>query len=380
MPKQIYIAIGNHRSYVGIKEIIYSVQSALSDSLSVKLTRELKSNSVNIIIDEFSGLFDLTVIKKTKELYPNTKIVIVATEFATPASFFGLDLAKTFNFFGTRDDWAKLILGSLRPLAGGMPSYMQLRYLGFVRALQYCDLLTVIHPAILPTISQLVEQCGPRLAAPLPVYPQIGPLSIVQLNRLWHLPVGFTMTGTQTKYRIRITRNLVRKFERVGWFAPIYKHVPFEAPANDSTVSDSDEYLADYHSFAPEYLFNINPPQTSNWPYSSPMRILRAILLGQIPVVTKKFHDHILENVATLWDGKVETAVELGTRQFIDRRLWLTDYMQSLEAYDRQAREANEPFVNATKALAESIPSNASLSTAPEATPFATLSRASERR
>ena len=234
MPKQIYIAIGNHRSYVGIKEIIYSVQSALSDSVSVKLTRELKSNSVNIIIDEFSGLFDLTVIKKTKELYPNTKIVIVATEFATPVSFFGLDLAKTFNFFGTRDDWAKLIVGSLRPLAGGMPSYMQLRYLGFVRALQYCDLLTVIHPAILPTISQLVGQHGPGLAAPLPLYPQIGPLSVVQLNRLWHLPVGFTMTGTQTRYRTRITRGLVRKFARVGWFAPIYKHMPFEANTGDS--------------------------------------------------------------------------------------------------------------------------------------------------
>ena len=120
--------------------------------------------------------------------------------------------------------------------------------------------------------------------------------------------------------------------------SPVYQHVPFEASANDALPSESDDYLTDYQSVAPEYLFNINPPQTENWPYSSPMRILRAILLGQIPVVTKKFHDHLLENVATLWDGKTETAVELGTRQFLDRRLWLTDYMQSLEAYDRQAR------------------------------------------
>lgn len=148
MPKQIYIAIGNHRSYVGIKELIYSLQSSLSDSFSVKLTRELKSDSVNIIIDEFSGLFDLAVIKKTKELYPNTKIVIIATEFATPVSVLGLELTKTFNFFNSPDDWVKLILGSLRHLAGGVPSYMQLRYVGFVRALQYCDLLAVIHPAI----------------------------------------------------------------------------------------------------------------------------------------------------------------------------------------------------------------------------------------
>lgn len=378
MPKQIYIAIGNHRSYVGIKELIYSLQSSLSDSFSVKLTRELKSDSVNIIIDEFSGLFDLAVIKKTKELYPNTKIVIIATEFATPVSVLGLELTKTFNFFNSPDDWVKLILGSLRHLAGGVPSYMQLRYVGFVRALQYCDLLAVIHPAILPTISQLVEQSGPRLPTPLSIYPQIGPLSVVQLGRLWHLPVGFAMTGTQTRYRTGISRRLIRKFQRVGWFAPIYKHVPFEARTNETF--DSDDYLADYHTASPEYLFNINPPQTSNWPYSSPMRILRAILLGQVPVVTKKFHDHILENVATLWDGKSETAVELGTRQFIDRRLWLTDYMRSLEAYDRQGRQANKGFVDAIKALAESAPGNTLPLKAPDAAPFATLSRAGESR
>ena len=322
------------------------------------------------------------MIKKTKELYPDTKIVIVATEFATPVSVLGLELTKTFNFFGTRDDWAKLIFGSLRPLAGGMPSYMQMRYLGFVRALQYCDLLTVIHPAILPTISELAKQLGPRLGQPLLVYPQIGPLSVVQLNRLWHLPVGFNMTGTRTPYRVRITRNLKRKFERVGWFAPIYKHVPFKSSASEAFASSSDDYLADYHSFSPEYLFNINPPQTSNWPCSlSPMRILRAILLGQIPVVTKQFHDHIVEDVATLWDGKVETAVELGTRQFIDRRMWLTNYVKSLEAYDQQATTANKPFVSAVKALTESMSGSASLPKALEApTPFATTSRARERR
>ena len=377
MPQQVYIAIGNHRSFVGIKEIVHSVQSSLSESLSVKLTRELKSNSVNIIIDEFSGLFDLAVIKKTKELYPNTKIVIIATEFATAVSLLGVELTKTFNFFGTRDDWIKLIVGSLRPLVGGSESYMQMRYLGFVRALQYCDLLAVIHPAILPTISQLVQGSGPALAAPLPVYPQIGPLSVVQLNRLWHLPVGFSMTGTLTRYRGGLMRRLVRKFQRVGWLTPVYRHVPFEASANDTP--ESDDYLADYIAAAPEYLFNINPPQTENWPYSSPMRILRAVLLGQVPVVTKKFHDHLLENVATLWDGRTETAVELGTRQFLDRRLWLADYMESLEAYDRQAEEANKPFVSAIMGLAEAIPNSARPPRAAEPKSFATMSRAVER-
>jgi hypothetical protein len=368
---------------VGIKEIVYSLHSSLSESFTVKLSRELKGNSVNIIIDEFSGLFDISAIKKTKELFPNTKIVIAATEFTTPVSVFGVELMNTFNFFGSLRDWRTLMVGALLPVFGGMPSYMRLRYLGFVRALQYCDLLTVIHPQIMPTAKKLADQFGAHLGEPLLVYPQIGELSSVQLNRLWNLPVGFTMTGTQTRYRNRIARDLVRKFTRVGWFAPVYKQLAFEttssASADESVASDSLGGLAEYHSISPDYLFNINPPQTKNWRYSSPMRILRAILLGQIPVVTKKFHDHLLEGVAMQWDGKLETAVELGARQLLDRRLWLIDYMRSLEAYDQQAREANRPFVSAMTALAESAATDALASTT-EPKAFAALNRAGERR
>jgi hypothetical protein len=196
--------------------------------------------------------------------------------------------------------------------------------------------------------------------------------------------VGFTLTGTHTLYRRRIVRDLIRKFARIGWLAPIYKHLPFERAAvasigDDAIASDSEPDLAEYHANFPELLFNINPPQSAKWPYSSPMRILRAVLLGQIPVITKKFHDHPLEDVAMEWDGKVETAVDLGARQFLDRRLWLTDYMRSIEAYDRLARATNKPFVSAVKALTELRGSSAPAS-ATETTAFSTRNRVSERR
>jgi hypothetical protein len=84
------------------------------------------------------------------------------------------------------------------------------------------------------------------------------------------------------------------------------------------------------------------------------MRILRAVVLGQIPVITKRFSDHPLEKVATLWDGRSETVFELASRQFVDRRMWLTDYLRSIEAYDREAKETNQSFVSAIHALAES--------------------------
>jgi hypothetical protein len=365
MPTQVCIAIGNHRSLVGIKEIIYTVRSALSKDFSVRTTREVRSDSLNIVIDEFSSQFDLSVIKKTKELYPNTKIVIVATEFVTPVSVLGLRLPATFNFFGSAWDWLRLSIDIFQPLIGYRPSYMRRRCRGFAAALRYCDLLVVVHPQILPTVAKLVEQLAPHLQEPLPVYPQIGPLSVVQLNRLWNLPVGFTMTGTQTRFRNQIMRSLVRTFANAGRLAPPYKHTGFESPptlsADKLAAADSQNYLCDYHSVEPDYLFNINPPQTAKWRFSSPMRILRAILLGQIPVVTKKFHDHLLEEVARCWDGRPDAAMEFKTLQFLDRRPWLTDYIRTIEAYDRLAEKANEPFVNAMMALAQDVRDDDSL-------------------
>ena len=73
-------------------------------------------------------------------------------------------------------------------------------------------------------------------------------------------------------------------------------------------------------------------------------------------MITKRFYDHPLEDVAMLWDGKKETAFELATRQIFDRQPWLTDYIRSIEAYDQQTREANKPFVSAMKAIVEGVP------------------------
>lgn len=353
MPKQIFIAYGNHATSLGIREIVHSLLSSLKSDFSIELTRELKSNCVNILIDEFSHPFDVAAIKKTKELYPKTRIVIAATEFVTPIKVFGVEIAKTFDFFENPAFWMLFSRNPTPILKQAI--YLRRRYLGFVGALKYCDLLAAVHPHILPSVSELLDQFEIGLPAPVSFYPQIGSLSAKQLERLWNLPVGFTMSGTPTPYRNRITASLIRNFKRVGWTTPIYKYLPFE-PANDTVFSTDTGYLAEYRGNSPDYLFNINPPQSANWPYSSPMRILRAILLGQIPVITKRFYDHPLEDVAMLWDGKKETAFELATRQIFDRQPWLTDYIRSIEAYDQQTREANKPFVSAMKAIVEGVP------------------------
>jgi hypothetical protein len=360
MTKKVYIAVGNHRSFAGIKEIVYSIQSALSPQFSVELSRELKGGCVNIIIDEFSGLFDVAAIRHVTESYPNTKIVIVATEFATSVSVLGIELMRTFNFFGTPRDWSRLLRDMVKSLAGGVPPYMRMRYVGFANALKYCNLLTAIHPLIVPVAAELARTVAPTLPAPLLVYPLVGSLSDAQRDRLWNLPAGFVMTGTRTAYRIWVSREMVRKFKRVGWSSPLYEYRAFEASRSAPSSSNGAHELTsllDYSAVDPDVLFNVNPPQNAKWAYSSPMRILRAVLVGQIPVITKRFHDHPLEDVAALWDGRLDTAIELASRQFVDRRMWLPDYFRSIEAYDRQAKQANEPFVNAVRALADDLES-----------------------
>jgi hypothetical protein len=379
MPKPIYIALGNHRSLVGIKEVIYSLSSCLSENFTVRLTRGLRHNHVNIIIDEFSMPIDVLAIEKTKKLYPDTKIVVVATEFITPVSLFGIEFLNTFNFFGTLNDWRTLLRYKIKSSLGGLPSYMQLRYRGFVGVLKHCDILAVLHPRILPEVTKLAAS-ETRLAPPLMVHPQIGALGAVQQGRLADLPVGFALTGTLTGYRRRITRSLIQQFQRVGWFGPLYKHVPFEAANATSSEYETDFLKAEYDSIEPDYLFNLNPPQTENWPYSSPMRILRAVLLGQIPVVTEKFHDHMLEDIAMLWDGKLETALELGSWQFLDRQVWLNGYLRSIETYDRRAKEANKPFVDAMVALVGGERTGSPTTSAGKSDGVATFSRAGQRR
>jgi hypothetical protein len=359
MTKKVYIAVGNHRSFAGIKEIVHSIQSALSAQFSVEMSRELKSDSVNIIIDEFSGLFDVAAIRQVKELYPKTKIVVVATEFATSVSVLGIELMRTFNFFGTPLDWSRLLRDTIKSLGGGVPPYMRMRYVGFANVLKYCDLLTAIHPLIIPVAAELARSAAPSLPPPLMVYPLIGLLSENRRNRLWNLPTGFVMTGTRTPYRIMVARDIVRKFKRAGWSGPLFEHRAFDgansgaSSSNGARESDTLNSLLSYDSSRPDVLYNVNPPQSAKWAYSSPMRILRAVLIGQIPVITKRFHDHPLEDVAVLWDRRLETAVELASRQFVDRRIWLPEHLHSIEAYDQQAHEANKPFVDAIKALTE---------------------------
>jgi hypothetical protein len=349
MSREAYLLWGNHGSTVGIGEIAFTVVSSLSERYSVRPTKTIRPGKLNIIIDEFSNPHFVTHFLKTKIEEPTTKYVIVATEFITPISIFGAEIGRTFNFFWAEDDWRRLLRDGLLRGKNTLPSYMHQRYMGFMSAIPACDVLVFVHPTIGNELRDATKAFPNLVSPPSVIYPEFFmPLAALE-PQLNSRPIGFNLTGTLTRYRKRTMNRLVKTFHRTGWKYPIWKHSGFDDSKPIEFTNQSIRF--NYENGGDEgYLFNINPPQQFAWPFSSPMRILRAALLGQIPVVTKKFKDHAIEDISLLWDNRTDTALKV---QFyaMDRRQLLAQYLKSIEQYNLLARDKNQEFWSALARL-----------------------------
>jgi hypothetical protein len=368
MTQSVYLVWANHLHTHGIGEIVFTVDAALSGHCALKPTANVKAGAVNIIIDEFSNPYFVDRLAQIKKESPRTKYVFVATEFVTPVSFLGLEVARTFNFFGSVRDWANLLRDRslVLKLTDRIPSYMQRRYTGFIKALPLCDLLAFVHPKIGSRLEEIIGARGNLISSPTLLYPELT-FDFGQEDQLQSSPIGFDLTGTLTRYRRGVMRKLGKRFGRCGHKARMWRHVKFEESDpiafsrsairfnydsfnnGSDTVGDAverDVMRADVDKSNERFLFNINPPQRARWQFSSPMRIARAALLGQIPAVTAKFGDHEIEDIAYLWDGTLERAQQVLSFR-IDRAPLLEAYRQSVEHYNAVAKAKNHGFVEA---------------------------------
>ena len=66
--------------------------------------------------------------------------------------------------------------------------------------------------------------------------------------------------------------------------------------------------------------------------------------MGQIPVVTKRFNDHEIEDIAVLWNRRVNTALKVLSYR-MDRRSLINDYIDSVERYNVKAKAKNVKFL-----------------------------------
>jgi hypothetical protein len=352
MKQDAFLLWSNHRSAAGIGEIVFTVVACLAERYNLRPTKIIRPGKINIIIDEFTNPYFVKQLADIKKADPATKYVIVATEFITPVRIFGIEIARTFNFFWGAKDWLKLSRDRLLQGTDRLPSYLHQRYLGFMKALAVCDLLVFVHPSIGHELADVAHAYPNLISPPVMVYPELILALVTQDDRFERLPIGFNITGTLTRYRRMVMAKLARQFRRAGWAQAIWKHVSFAESEVAEFTGSTFKFHYDAHG-KDDYLFNISPPQQSGWPFSSPMRILRAALLGQIPVVTKKFQDHDIEDIALLWDGQIDTALKM-LHVAMDRKRLIDDYIQSVHRYNAIAKDKNQAFLRAIETLSTS--------------------------
>jgi hypothetical protein len=335
------IVLGNHLSHVGIGDVAYTVYAHFARQFRVRVQESLAPGAFNIIIDEFTNPQFVEYLKETKKRHPATKYAVVATEFYTPLPIPVFGIEGTFNFFGARADWVSLggqVMRQLK-LTENPHSYMHRRFLGFLAAIEVADVILSVHPEILASL-ELLAQRTQKLPCPAAnLYPTIDLESRDRMQRLRTLPFGFALTGTVTNYRAATAARLRQAFAIAGYNAAVYKEIPF-GPAPKLS-------LESYPTETPEYLFNLNPPQQARWGFSSPMRLLRAALLGQIPVVTKMFGDHDIERIALLWEPSRDIAQRFWCDATLGRETLVERFVESVTDYNRIADEKNKALTTA---------------------------------
>lgn len=348
MPERLCcIVIGNHASRVGIVEMVHALHSYFSRHFTTLVSESLVPGAINVLIDEFAKQSLVEIMQEVRAADPATRFVIMATEFVTRMAPLGISFGNTFNYFNTAEDYRDLFrhLAHKIRLRRLLP-YYEARYRGFVAALPEAHLVLCAHSAVAATMSLLPPDVRRNMPVPLTLFPEIDVTRVERDTRLYLRPTGVMMTGTLTKFRGRLARELIKVFHRAQVASAVYSYRPFDPSDGISFNEHSVDlgYTRDCRDGPPKpdaYLYNINPPQRPNWGYSSPMRLQRAIMLGQIPLITRRFGDHPIEEVAYQWDGTIRTAEKLWVEASASRSRLVERHIAAVARYDALAKRHN---------------------------------------
>src|SRR5262245_8272225 len=79
----VYLVFGNHARLHGIGEVLYSLYICLCSRYRTRLSHTVQPGRVNIIIDEFFNPYFVEQLKQIRKSNPDTRYIVVATEFVT---------------------------------------------------------------------------------------------------------------------------------------------------------------------------------------------------------------------------------------------------------------------------------------------------------
>lgn len=337
---RLNIFMKNHAHLCGIEDYLRFLTALFERrGWQVSVSQHLSPDAMNLVIDEFTSALENARLRKFRSTHPDTPMVLLMTEF--PAR--NLTVSSFNNFGGLRNAatimFAEAVLPSLRgdfpqpsiwrqlrywasvPLAApyiasgfvrsklsrmrsnfkgiahgnagkgafSLPPdmhrafYLHMRYMGLISHIDVFDGILTSHEHIQPAM-----QRDRRLAAYSSrvlgvVYPELEQDQVI--DQLFSGTGPFVeVTGTITGYRRRVLSRLRRDITLMGLGNTIQQPrvVDFSNPK----------------ARAVRGAFSLHPPQSRRWPYSSPTRIYRALVVDHnIPVLTKKFSQNPLEDV-----------------------------------------------------------------------------------
>jgi hypothetical protein len=346
--------------------------------IEVKVSQTLVPGYVNLIIDEFTSRIANKYIAQFKLKNPATPFVYVLTEFISRKLF-----VESFNHFdgvarsaissvfgiyirlkrgdlgrpGLRDffvaafflpilgcyflSWMvqkvahrkldNLVRRFIEDHLSGL--HLHKRYLGLASHLKYADAIIASHENILDTFrrSKLARQDYRILGV---VYPELDEIAI-QNRFLIEKEPFIELSGSITPYR-------QRWIERINGLIYIQRNEHYFGMCVAYSFSDNTDRKRG--------AFSLHPPQTKKWPYSSPMRIYRALSLDfNLPLLTHYFGQHPLEDVCyVIKDANfIEELYEI----YCDRDKAMAFIAPRMSRYNNIVKVRNDTLVENVKAM-----------------------------
>ncbi|MEC7490826.1 MAG: hypothetical protein VYA17_14695 [Pseudomonadota bacterium] len=203
--------------------------------------------------------------------------------------------------------------------------YMRARAAGTYAVRTCFDLTVAVHPAI---VDPAWQHMGIRADCFYPIIPpQVAGAVAAKAER--H-PLEILFTGSMTDFRNR------------GLSAFLQSAV-VEGGKFRLKIRGFVEDVKEYETF----FGTLNIAQSEFWQHSSPVRIYRSLKYGLLPMVTKRFSDHLIEDLAVTIDFKTPQASEFAVNSK------LASLEENVRRYNQTASEANDVILEKAGKLLE---------------------------
>lgn len=371
----VFVSSFNHASLDGVAEIVDLLREEFAragfDTVSCKtLPPEISDDDVLVLVDEFSEPFVVEALRRLRQARPGVKLVCVLTEFFSAGGYFrppslnnfkeplrsllfdnllyvfchltkrnkvypGLTLnaPRLVNYIAA--SLAMCLLALIKAWKIKTPiktlasfherGYLWFRTMGLLATRGIFDHYFVLHQAIaseaLAAALKTETQKFQFLIIPPPPVDKAG-LVNPDLN------FGIDFSGSISPYRKWQLWKLRKLLTRLS---------PGERFADFMLRGFDDSKMENYLSF--------NPPQSSKWRYSSPMRIIGALKRGQIPVVPRKFADHPAEDLAIEIPRDPNEALKVITSLIFYEHFYLDTAWENLDRYRGLAESNNHETI-----------------------------------